>query len=120
MTITTEEAEALARQADELGYPLYADGLRTLAAERDIANKQIHGLAEERERWKARSERAEAEAEKMRKALKPFAKAGELFPDPPQEFAQCIYRPAAGDEYAISGEDLRRARAALEGGDDGQ
>ena len=33
--------------------------LRTLAAERDIANKQIYGLAEERERWKERAERAE-------------------------------------------------------------
>ena len=73
MTITTEEAEAHAT-ALERGSVLYrthaACALRTLAAERDIANKQIYGLAEERERWKARSERAEAEAERLREALR--------------------------------------------------
>jgi hypothetical protein len=46
-------------------------------------------------------------------ALEPFAKAGELFPDPAPEFDQCIYSPAAGDEYSLSGNDLRRARKAL-------
>ena len=62
MTITTEEAEAHAT-ALERGSILYrahaAAALRALAAERDIANEQIYGLAEEREKWKERAERAE-------------------------------------------------------------
>ena len=77
MTITTEEAEALAAQIEEAivfmdesapcGFFWNAAGaLRTLAAERDIANEQIYGLSEERERWKERAERAEAEAERLR------------------------------------------------------
>lgn len=45
-------------------------------------------------------------------ALRPFAKAGELFPGAPGEleFDQCIYNPAAGVEYSLCGDDLRRAR----------
>ncbi len=48
-------------------------------------------------------------------ALEPFAKAGELFP--PHDAAlwdQCIYSPAAGDEYALCGDHLRTARAVLD------
>lgn len=56
-----------------------------------------------------------SEVEAIREVLEPFAKAGELFPDDAHEFAfdQCIYRPAAGDEYALTGGHLRDARKAL-------
>ena len=48
------------------------------------------------------------------KALRPFAKAGELFgPRESDSYDQAVYMPAAGPEYGISGDDLRRARAAL-------
>lgn len=52
----------------------------------------------------------------LEKALEPFAKAGELFPGEDADFDQCIYRPAAGDEYALSGNHLRAARRVREGG----
>lgn len=51
--------------------------------------------------------------EALQKALRPFAKAGELFDGPPVDFDQCIYNPAAGSEYALSGNDLRKARTTL-------
>jgi len=48
--------------------------------------------------------------------LRPFAKAGELFrPRPPDSFDECIYRPAAGSDYELGGDHLRRARALLQG-----
>lgn len=51
--------------------------------------------------------------------LRPFAKAGELFrPRPPDSFDECVYRPAAGPDYEIGGDHLRRARALLQGGSD--
>lgn len=63
-----------------------------------------------------RSEAVEARLAEAMKALGPFAKAGELFPGEDADFDQCIYRPAAGDEYALSGNHLRAARRVLEGG----
>lgn len=65
----------------------------------------------------ARIERAEVRVKVLEAALQPFAKAGGLFPEPlgTVEVDQLIYGPAAGREYAICGEDLRRAHAALEG-----
>jgi len=73
MTITTEEAEVLAEKLRHiLAVAAFdetrraAEVLPALAAERDIANEQIYGLAEERERWKERAERAEAEADRLR------------------------------------------------------
>ena len=49
-------------------------------------------------------------------ALKPFARAGKLFPPLKDgEFDMCIYAPVAGPEYKIAAEDLRRARAVYEG-----
>ena len=57
------------------------------------------------------------EIRRLREALRPFAKAGELFPPRDEAVSdQAIYAPAAGKEYSICGDDLRRARAALEGG----
>ena len=60
-------------------------------------------------------EQLHKEVARLRGALEPFAKAGELFHGPPTDFDQCIYAPAAGDEYALSGNHLRQARAALTG-----
>ena len=152
MTITTEEAEALANHLEGAKglFEGIATALRTLAAERDIANEQIYGLAEEREKWKERAEAAErrlfdafraqgkaegklaasemagvvrgwkeraesaeAEAERLREALKPFADIAEAY-DPPE-----------GDDDDTAWDRrhtptigmLRRARVALEGGD---
>ena len=60
---------------------------------------------------KARIERLEA-------ALRPFAKAGELFILPERaEFCQVLYAPAAGPDYRITERHVRRARAALEDGE---
>lgn len=58
--------------------------------------------------------RLRAEVERKDAALKPFAKAGELFPGAvgTVEFDQCIYAPAAGPEYSLCGDHLRAARAA--------
>jgi hypothetical protein len=57
---------------------------------------------------------AREERDRLREALKPFAKAGELFGPPLRDgFDEGIYLPAAGPEYAIGGSDLRRAKAAL-------
>lgn len=61
----------------------------------------------------ARATAAEAKVARMGEALKPFAKAGELVgTDATYDF--WAYRPAAGDEYGISGNDLARARSALQ------
>jgi hypothetical protein len=51
----------------------------------------------------------------LSEALRPFAKAGELFPDraPDEHWDQSIYRPAAGPDYEIAGDDLRSARTTL-------
>ena len=58
----------------------------------------------------------QAENEALRKALKPFARAGKLFPPLKDgELDMCIYAPVAGPEYKIAAEDLRRARAVYEG-----
>lgn len=48
-------------------------------------------------------------------AMRPFARSGKLFPEPPEtvEFDKCIYKPAAGPEYSLCGDHLRAARLAL-------
>ena len=53
------------------------------------------------------------EIERLREALRPFAKAGEIAGEPSPYGDWYAYRPAAGDEYAIFGQHLREARAAL-------
>jgi hypothetical protein len=55
-----------------------------------------------------------AENNRLREALRPFAKAGELFTERSMFSDLVVYLPAAGDAYKIVGDDLRRARAALE------
>src|SRR5690606_13941571 len=46
----------------------------------------------------SRAEAAEAQRDEALKALEPFAKAGELFPEPSPDYAhlELIWRPAAG------------------------
>lgn len=59
--------------------------------------------------------RLRAENAGMLAALKPFAKAGELFPGEPgaSDYDACIYSPAKGADWSLCGDDLRRARAAI-------
>jgi hypothetical protein len=84
-------------------------------------------LSEIEDRDHARISALEAENAKLRErnaaledGLRPFAKLGELFPPAvyPGGYDEGIYCPAAGPEYAIGGNDLRRARALLQGGPD--
>lgn len=66
-----------------------------------------------------RAEAAEARLAEAMRVIEPFAKAGELFPNvsPGEiEYDQCVYLPAAGDEYALKGSHLRAARALKENG----
>ena len=53
-----------------------------------------------------------AENARLREALKPFAKAGELFTKSSVD-SMTIYAPSAGEEYWLESEDLYRARVAL-------
>lgn len=48
-------------------------------AERDRANAEVYGLADERERWKKRAEAAEANLERAREALDKIAEHLPLF-----------------------------------------
>ena len=92
--------------------PLLLDALG--AARRDGAQIANEAASAEIAQLRSRLLEAEKGAEAMRKALKPFAKAGELFgPRESDSYDQAVYMPAAGPEYGISGDDLRRARAAL-------
>lgn len=68
---------------------------------------------------KARALAAESELStlraRVREVVGPFAKAGELFGHRlSEEYDQCIYRPAAGDEYSLCGDHLRAARQLME------
>lgn len=81
-----------------------------------LAANVIQSMAEEIAMLRKSAKEAIVERDRLRKALRPFGKAGELFePLGPDGFDMLIYGPAAGDEYNITGNDLRRARAALEG-----
>lgn len=67
--------------------------IETLMAERDTLRKQLVSA---------------------KTALAPFAKAGELFRDRPDDSNnELVYGPAAGDEYNITGDHLRAARLAF-------
>jgi hypothetical protein len=74
----------------------------------------IDTLTRERDDWESFARELEAELERKTEALRPFAKAGELFaPRDADSYDQCIYSPAAGEEYYLTGDHLRQARAAL-------
>lgn len=83
------------------------------AEARRVAEARIAALEAENAALKARNAALED-------GLRPFAKLGELFPPAvyPGGYDEGIYCPAAGPEYAIGGNDLRRARALLQGGPD--
>lgn len=100
----------LGRMTDAMG----VDDPRMLA---QSAMWRIHGLTAERDALRAEVERLRTVIERLQDALTPFSRAGALFSGAPgdAEFDQCIYKPAAGNEYSICGDDLRRARAALKG-----
>lgn len=53
-----------------------------------------------------------ADNARLREALKPFAKAGEIFSGTNLD-SMTIYAPAAGEQYYLESDDLCRARAAL-------
>jgi hypothetical protein len=57
-----------------------------------------------------------ASAARMREALAPFAKAGELFAryPSPSGIWQLLYEPAAGPDYRLTSDHCLAARAALE------
>jgi hypothetical protein len=62
----------------------------------------------------ARAEKAEAENVKLKEALRPFARFGEILGPPSEEgFDILIYDPAGHPDRKIVGDDCRRARAAL-------
>ena len=54
-----------------------------------------------------------AEIKRLREALKPFAKSGDLLVMAEDKGDFWAYRPAGGDEYGITGRHLLAARAAL-------
>ena len=84
-----------------------------LEADGIAARKRVAALEAENAKLRERNEALED-------GLRPFAKLGELFPPAvyPGGYDEGIYCPAAGPEYAIGGNDLRRARAILQGGPD--
>ena len=148
-SITTEEAETLARRcrhvlavANFSELEQAATMMEALAAERDLADEQIKGLSEERERWKdlaetadalmrkahddhcaaerrlakefARAEKAEAEAEKLRGVLLEMARQKRTDELETTYEVDCASFEDAHDMF------IDRARAALnQGGDDG-
>jgi hypothetical protein len=75
-------------------------------------------MAREIESLRASSAAKDAEIAALKKeaadVVRPFAKAGELFPEPQFDFEQCIYNPAAGPEYALGSSHLRAARSFLD------
>lgn len=60
-----------------------------------------------------RIEAQAAEIRRLREALEPFAKSGDLLVVAEDKGDFWAYRPAGGDEYGITGRHLLAARAAL-------
>lgn len=91
-----------------------ADAARRADGTDTPLGEQCREAADAIERLTRGRDEARAENERLREALAPFAKAGELFPERhPDGFDMVIYAPAAGPAYNIVAEDLRRARAAM-------
>lgn len=96
-----------------------AQALTEARAEIERLRGEISTQEYARTDWKARALAAESELStlraRVREVVRPFAKAGELFsPRLPDEYDQCIYSPAAGDEYSLCGDHLRAARQLME------
>lgn len=78
------------------------------------ANARFIALAHRE--WPALLDRIDAlegEVERLRSALQPFAKSGELLVKAGDSGRFWAYRPAGGDEYGIAGTHLLDARTAL-------
>ena len=97
-----------------------AAAIRTL---HECEKTEINRLRKEQHKWFVANSTLDSEREanailtdenaRLREALQPFAKAGELFTERSMFSDQLVYLPAAGEAYQIVGDDLRRARAAL-------
>lgn len=103
LSVANEAADLIEAQAGEI------ERLRG-----DLANERCVVTAQSEARVAAESELSTLRA-RVREVVRPFAKAGELFsPRLPDEYDQCIYSPAAGDEYSLCGDHLRAARQLME------
>lgn len=111
MEEAADRIEAQAQQIDTLtkAHDLWCEKTEWVQT---TAQKQELGL-HRADVLRLRIETLSAEVERLREALKPFAKAGEIAGEPSPYGDWYAYRPAAGDEYAIFGQHLRDARAAL-------
>ena len=72
-----------------------------------------HTMAAWKRVGEAALEAQAAEIKRLREALKPFAKSGDLLVMAEDKGDFWAYRPAGGDEYGITGRHLLAARAAL-------
>lgn len=101
-------SEELVKQA--VSYAI-AETRKIVAEEYEAAMEQ---MAEEMTRKAADTIEAQAaEIKRLREALKPFAKSGDLLVVAEDKGDFWAYRPAGGDEYGITGRHLLAARAAL-------
>ncbi len=67
---------------------------------------------------RAQAAKDKARIERLEAALRPFAKAGELFTAPEHmDYYVVLYNPAAGQEFQITEHHVRAARAVLEDGE---
>jgi hypothetical protein len=90
------------------------EGLRQRIPDAEADALRLH---REKMDWRDRAHAAEARASKvvervkaLEEALRPFAKAGELFPPrEPDGWDMVVYKPAAGPDYEIYGDHLRAA-----------
>lgn len=75
----------------------------------------LPALIAEVRRLREEVEAAEAQRDEAREALRPFARAGSIAGERDPRWDFYAYRPAAGDEYAIMGDHLRKAHQVIEG-----
>ena len=102
------DSDAIDKQREEA-----ADRIEQLAREKAVVSDLWEQQKEIALDYLADCNALSAENERLREALRPFAKAGEIAGEPSPYGDWYAYRPAAGDEYAIFGQHLREARAAL-------
>jgi len=113
-------AEALFQPAPDPAYTSHRI-YRRLIGVAPMSDDLVNRLRDERTTGAMFLRLAAAESElstlraRVREVVGPFAKAGELFgPRLSDEYDQCIYSPASGDEYSLCGDHLRAARQLME------
>ena len=110
------DIEFFEQVSEILGYPVDEQNRRAFAA-RAEAGKAFGDpvtLGERLVDMRERAEKAEAQNAKLKEALLPFARFGEILGPPSDEgFDILIYEPAGYPELKIAGNDCRRARAVL-------